>query len=85
MLAVEDDSLENFVLKDNNLGYQGSPEFWQIKPKHQQTEFLHHCFQKTDFLLFKYAIAYVDEKELKNTLCVTQILPQKHENKLKRN
>ena len=54
LLTVEDDSLENFILKDNNLAViKSSPEFLTNKTQtRQQTEFLHRCFQKTDFRLF---------------------------------
>ena len=66
LLTVEDDSLENFVLKDNNLAViKNSPEFLTNKnPKTPTNRILTSLFSK-DRLSFtlKYAIAYVDEKK----------------------
>lgn len=66
LLAVEDDNLENFVLKDNNLSViKSSPEFLTNKnPNTPTNRVLTSLFSK-DRLAFilKYAIAYVDEKK----------------------
>lgn len=66
LLEVEDDSLENFVLKDNNLSViKNSPEFLTNKnPKTPTNRVLTSLFsrERLSFVL-KYAIAYVDEKK----------------------
>jgi type I restriction enzyme, R subunit len=66
LLAAEDDNLENFILKDNNLAViKSSPEFLTNKnPKTPTNRILTSLFSK-DRLAFilKYAIAYVDEKK----------------------
>jgi type I restriction enzyme R subunit len=72
LLAVEDDDLENFILKDNNLAViKSSPEFLTNKnpntPTNRVSYFTVFSKDRLSFIL-KYAIAYVDEKkELKST------------------
>lgn len=66
LLAVEDDSLENFVLKDNNLAViKSSPEFiTNKKPNTPTNRVLTSLFSKDRLsFILKYAIAYVDEKK----------------------
>ena len=66
LLAVEDDSLENFVLKDNNLAvFKSSPEFLTNKnPNTPTNRVLTSLFSKDRLsFIIKYAIAYVDEKK----------------------
>lgn len=66
LLAVEDDNLENFVLKDNNLSViKSSPEFLTNKnPNTPTNRVLTSLFSKERLaFIFKYAIAYVDEKK----------------------
>jgi len=65
LLVVEDDNLENFVLKDNNLAViKNSPEFLTNKnPKTPTNQILTSLFSKERLsFILKYAIAYVDEK-----------------------
>ena len=66
LLAIEDDNLENFVLKDNNLTViKSSPEFLTNKnPITPTNRVLTSLFskQRLSFIL-KYAITYVDEKK----------------------
>lgn len=66
ILADEDDSLENFVLKDNNLTViKNSPEFLTNKNTNTPTNRVSTALFSKDRLAFilKYAIAYVDEKK----------------------
>ena len=66
LLAIEDDSLENFVLKDNNLAViKSSPEFLTNKnPNTPTNRILTSLFSKDRLsFILKYAIAYVDEKK----------------------
>lgn len=66
LLAVEDDSLENFILKDNNLTViKSSPEFLTNKnPNTPTNRVLTSLFSKDRLsFILKYAIAYVDEKK----------------------
>ena len=66
LLAVEDDNLENYVLKDNNLAViKSSPEFLTNKnPKAPTNRVLTSLFSKDRFsFILKYAIAYVVEKK----------------------
>ena len=72
LLTVEDDSLENFVLKDNNLAViKSSPEFLTNKsPTTPTNRILTSLFSKDRLsFILKYAIAYCGRKkgELKNT------------------
>ncbi len=66
ILADEDDNLENFVLKDNNLTViKNSPEFLTNKNTNTPTNRIStalFCKSRLAFIL-KYAIAYVDEKK----------------------
>ena len=66
ILADEDDSLENYVLKDNNLAViKNSPEFLTNKNTNTPTNRVStalFCKNRLAFIL-KYAIAYVDEKK----------------------
>lgn len=65
LLAAEDDNLENFILKDNNLAViKNSPEFLTNKnPKNPTNRILTSLFSKERLsFILKYAIAYVDEK-----------------------
>lgn len=65
ILINEDDDLENFVLKDNNLAViKNSPEFLTNKSTNTPTNRVStslFCKERLAFIL-KYAIAYVDEK-----------------------
>lgn len=64
LLASEDDILENFVLKDNNLAViKNSPEFLTNKsPKTPTNRILTSLFSKDRLsFILKYAIAYVNE------------------------
>lgn len=66
ILSDEDDSLENFVLKDNNLTViKNSPEFLTNKNTNTPTNRVSTALFSKDRLAFilKYAIAYVDEKK----------------------
>ncbi len=66
LLAIEDDNLENFVLKDNNLSViKSSPEFLtNKKPNTPTNRVLTSLFSKERLsFILKYAIAYVDEKK----------------------
>ena len=65
LLAIEDDSLENFVLKDNNLAViKSSPEFLTNKnPDTPTNRVLTSLFSKDRLsFILKYAIAYVNEQ-----------------------
>ena len=64
LLAPENDDLENFVLKDNNLAViKNSPEFLTNKDTNTPTNRVSTSLFSKDRLAFilKYAIAYVDE------------------------
>lgn len=66
LLAPEDDALENFVLKDNNLSsIKHSPEFITNKEPHTPTNrILTSLFSKERLaMLLKYSIAYVNEEQ----------------------
>jgi len=66
ILADEDDSLENFVLKDNSLAViKNSPEFLTNKNTKTPTNRVSTSLFSKSRLAFilKYAIAYVDEKK----------------------
>lgn len=66
LLKAEDDDLENFVLKDNNLSaIKHSPEFITNKePNSPTNRFLTSLFSKDRFaMILKYAIAYVNEEK----------------------
>ena len=66
LLADENDELENFVLKDNNLTViKNSPEFLTNKNPNTPTNRLSTSLFNKDRLAFilKYAIAFVDEKK----------------------
>jgi len=66
LLADEDDNLENFVLKDNNLSViKSSPEFLTNKnPNTPTNRILTSLFSKERLsFILKYAICYVDEKK----------------------
>ena len=66
LLADENDDLENFVLKDNNLTViKNSPEFQTNKDPNTPTNRVSTSLFSKDRLAFilKYAIAYVDEKK----------------------
>lgn len=66
LLAAEDDNLENFILKDNNLAViKNSPEFLTNKNPNTPTNRVLTSLFSRDRLSFilKYAIAYVDEKK----------------------
>ena len=66
ILADEDDSLENFVLKDNNLAViKNSPEFLTNKNTNTPTNRVSTALFSKNRLAFilKYAIAYVEEKK----------------------
>lgn len=66
ILADEDDNLENFVLKDNNLAViKNSPEFLTNKNTNTPTNRVSTALFSKNRLAFilKYAIAYVDEKK----------------------
>jgi type I restriction enzyme R subunit len=66
ILVDENDSLENFVLKDNNLTViKNSPEFLTNKNTNTPTNRVSTALFSKDRLAFilKYAIAYVDEKK----------------------
>nr|WP_321453527.1 type I restriction endonuclease [uncultured Carboxylicivirga sp.] len=65
LLADEDDELENFILKDNNLTVvKNSPEFITNKDSNTPTNRVSSSLFSKSRLSFilKYAIAYVDEK-----------------------
>lgn len=64
LLADEDDALENYVLKDNNLAViKNSPEFITNKNPKTPTNRIHTSLFSKERLAFilKYAIVYVDE------------------------
>ncbi len=88
LLADEDDNLENFVLKDNNLAViKNSPEFQTNKNANTPTNRILTSLFSKDRLSFilKYAIAYVDEKKRieKHVMRYPQIFATKAiENKL---
>lgn len=66
LLAEDDDSLENFVLKDNNMAViKHSPEFLTNKnPNTPTNRVLTSLFSKNRLsFILRYAIAYVDEKK----------------------
>jgi type I restriction enzyme R subunit len=66
LLKAEDDDLENFVLKDNNLSaIKHSPEFITNKePNSPTNRILTSLFSKDRFaMILKYAIAYVNEEK----------------------
>ncbi|PKP45686.1 MAG: restriction endonuclease subunit R [Bacteroidetes bacterium HGW-Bacteroidetes-11] len=90
LLAVEDDNLENFVLKDNNLAViKNSPEFQTNKNTNSPTNRILTSLFSKDRLSFilKYAIAYVDEKKgvEKHVMRYPQIFATKAiENKLEK-
>lgn len=66
LLKDEDDDLENFVLKDNNLSaIKHSPEFITNKePNSPTNRILTSLFSKERFaMILKYAIAYVNEEK----------------------
>jgi len=66
ILVDEDDSLENFILKDNNLSViKNSPEFLTNKSTNTPTNRVSTALFNKKRLAFilKYAIAYVDEKK----------------------
>ena len=66
LLAEEDDNLENFVLKDNNLSViKSSPEFLTNKDPNTPTNRILTSLFSRERLAFilKYAIAYVYEKK----------------------
>ena len=66
LLADEDDNLENFILKDNNLAViKSSPEFLTNKNVNTPTNrILTSLFSKERLsFILKYAIVYVDEKK----------------------
>ena len=66
LLADENDELENFILKDNNLTViKNSPEFLTNKDPNTPTNRVSTSLFSKDRLAFilKYAIAYVDEKK----------------------
>jgi type I restriction enzyme R subunit len=66
LLAEENDDLENFILKDNNLAViKNSPEFLINKNPDTPTNRVSTSLFSKDRLAFilKYAIAYVDEKK----------------------
>jgi type I restriction enzyme R subunit len=66
LLEAEDDDLENFVLKDNNLAaIKHSPEFITNKePKSPTNRILTSLFSKDRLaMILKYAIAYVNEEK----------------------
>ena len=66
ILRDEDDSLENLILKDNNLAViKNSPEFLTNKSTNTPTNRLSTSLFSKDRLAFilKYSIAYVDEKK----------------------
>jgi len=66
LLAVEDERLENLILKDNNLAViKNSPEFITNKLANTPTNLiLTSLFSKSRlWFILKYAIAYVDEKD----------------------
>ena len=66
LLAEENDDLENFILKDNNLAViKNSPEFLTNKDPNTPTNRVSTSLFSKDRLAFilKYAIDYVDEKK----------------------
>lgn len=66
LLAEENDDLENFILKDNNLAViKSSPEFLTNKNPNTPTNRVSTSLFSKERLAFilKYAIAYVDEKK----------------------
>ncbi|HFS67618.1 MAG TPA: type I restriction endonuclease subunit R, partial [Flavobacteriia bacterium] len=66
LLAEENDDLENFILKDNNLAViKNSPEFLTNKNPNTPTNRVSTSLFSKDRLAFilKYAIAYVNEKK----------------------
>jgi type I restriction enzyme R subunit len=66
LLAEENDDLENFILKDNNLAViKNSPEFLTNKNPNTPTNRVSTSLFSKNRLAFilKYAIAYVDEKK----------------------
>lgn len=66
LLAAEDDDLENFVLKDNNLAViKHSPEFITNKePNSPTNRILTSLFSKERLaLMLRYSIAYVNEEK----------------------
>ena len=66
LLAEENDDLENFILKDNNLTViKNSPEFLTNKDPDTPTNRVSTSLFSKDRLAFilKYSIAYVDEKK----------------------
>lgn len=66
LLAAEDDNLENFVLKDNNLEIiKQSPEFLTNKNPHTPTNRISTSLFSKDRLAFllKYSIAYVNQQK----------------------
>ena len=66
LLKEENDDLENFILKDNNLAViKNSPEFLTNKNPNTPTNRVSTSLFSKDRLAFilKYAIAYVDEKK----------------------
>ena len=66
LLADENDDLENFILKDNNLTViKNSPEFLTNKDNDTSTNRISTSLFSKERLAFilKYAIAYVDEKK----------------------
>ena len=66
LLTDENDDLENFILKDNNLTViKNSPEFLTNKDPNTPTNRVSTSLFSKDRLAFilKYAIAYVDEKK----------------------
>ena len=66
ILAVENDEIENFVLKDNNLNViKHSPEFLTNKdPNTPTNRIITSLFSKERFAIFlKYGIAYVKEHD----------------------
>jgi type I restriction enzyme R subunit len=90
LLSAEDDNLENFVLKDNNLAViKNSPEFQTNKNVNSPTNRILTSLFSKDRLSFilKYAIAYVDEKKgvEKHVMRYPQIFATKAiENKLEK-
>lgn len=89
LLAVEDDGLENYVLKDNNLTViKNSPEFLTNKnPNNPTNRILTSLFSKDRLpFLLQYAIVYVNETDgiEKHVMRYPQIFATKAiENKLK--
>lgn len=66
LLAEENDDLENFILKDNNLAViKNSPEFLTNKNPNTPTNRVSTSLFSKERLAFilKYAIAYIDEKK----------------------